>query len=102
MRYTGAVVEIHQTEVYARWFRRLRDREARARIDIRIRRLSLGNPGDARPVGRGVSELRIDYGPGYRVYFARQGEAVIVLLAGGDKGSQGRDIRRALELARGL
>ncbi len=62
----------------------------------------MGNPGDARPVGRGVSELRIDYGPGYRVYFARQGEAVIVLLAGGDKGSQGRDIRRALELARGL
>ncbi len=102
MRYTGAVVEIHQTEVYARWFGRLRDREARARIDIRIRRLSLGNPGDARPVGRGVSELRIDYGPGYRVYFARQGEAVVVLLAGGVKGSQGQDIRRALELARGL
>ena len=96
------MIEIRQTEVYARWFRRLRDREARARIDIRIRRLSLGNPGDVRSLGRGVSELRIDYGPGYRVYFARRGEAVIVLLAGGDKGSQERDIRRARELARGL
>lgn len=72
------------------------------RIDIRIRRLSLGNPGDVRPVGGGVSEMRIDYGPGYRVYFVRRGEAVIVLLAGGDKGSQSRDIRRARELAREL
>ena len=102
MRYNESVIEIRQTGVYARWFRRLRDREARARIDIRIRRLSLGNPGDVRPVGGGVSELRIDYGPGYRVYISRRGEAVIVLLAGGDKGSQDRDIRRALELARGL
>ena len=102
MRYNESVIEIRQTGVYARWFRRLRDREVRARIDIRIRRLSLGNPGDVRPVGGGVSELRIDYGPGYRVYFSRRGEAVIVLLAGGDKGSQDRDIRRALELARGL
>ena len=102
MRYNESVIEIRQTGVYARWFRRLRDGEARARIDIRIRRLSLGNPGDVRPVGGGVSELRIDCGPGYRVYFSRRGEAVIVLLAGGDKGSQDRDIRRALELARGL
>ena len=102
MRYNGAVIEIRQTEVYARWFRRLRDREARARIDIRIRRLSLGNPGDVRPVGGGVSEIRVDYGPGYRVYFVQRSEALIVLLAGGDKGSQDRDIRRALELARGL
>ena len=62
----------------------------------------MGNPGDVRPVGGGVSEIRIDYGPGYRVYFVRRGEALIVLLAGGDKGSQGRDIRRALDLARGL
>ncbi|MCE2458270.1 MAG: type II toxin-antitoxin system RelE/ParE family toxin [Dehalococcoidia bacterium] len=94
--------EIRQTEVYVLWFRRLRDRQARVRIDNRIRRLSLGNPGDVRPVGEGVSEIRIDYGPGYRVYFVRQGEALIVLLAGGDKDSQERDIRRALELARGL
>ncbi len=88
MRYNRAVIEIRQTEVYARWFRRLRDREARARIDIRIRRLSLGNPGDVRPVGGGVSEIRVDYGPGYRVYFVQRGEALIVLLAGGDKGSR--------------
>ena len=100
--YNGVMVEIRQTEVYARWFRRLRDREARVRIDSSIRRLSLGNPADVRPVGEGVSEIRIDYGPGYRVYFVQRGEALVVLLAGGDKDSQERDIRRALELARGL
>ena len=96
------MIEIRQTNVYARWFRRLRDRRARVRIDNRIRRLSLGNPGDIRPVGEGVSEIRIDYGPGYRVYFVQQGEALVVLLAGGDRDSQERDIRRGLELARGL
>ena len=96
------MVEVRQTEVYARWFRRLQDREARVRIDSRIRRLSLGNPGDVRPVGEGISEIRIDYGPGYRVYFVRRGEALVVLLAGGDKDSQERDIRRAIELAEGL
>ncbi len=72
------------------------------RIDSRIRRLSLGNPGDVRPVGEGVSEIRIDYGPGYRVYFVQRGRTLIVLLAGGDKDSQSQDIRNALELARGL
>ena len=71
-------------------------------MDNRIRRLSLGNPGDVRPVGEGVSEIRIDYGPGCRVYFVQQGEALVVLLAGGDRDSQERDIRRGLELARGL
>ena len=96
------MIEFRQTEVYARWFRRLRDRQARVRIDNRIRRLSLGNPGDVRHVGEGVSEIRIDYGPGYRVYFVQRAEALVVLLAGGDKDSQARDIRRALELARGL
>ena len=96
------MVEIRQTEAYARWFRRLRDRQARVRIDNRIRRMSLGNLGDVRPVGEGVSEVRIDYGPGYRVYFMQRGETLIVLLAGGDKDSQARDIRRAQELARGL
>ena len=96
------MIEIRQIEIYARWFRRLRDRQARVRVDNRIRRLSLGNPGDVRPIGEGVSEIRIDYGPGYRVYFVRRGEELIVLLAGGDKDSQERDIRRALELARGL
>lgn len=95
-------VEIRQTDVYARWFERLRDRRARARIDIRIRRLSLGNPGDVRPVGDGVSEMRIDYGPGYRVYYVSRGESLVVLLAGGDKRSQARDIATARELARGI
>ncbi len=96
------MIEIRQTEVYARWFRRLRDRQARVRIDSRIRRMSLGNPGDVRPVGGGVSEIRIDHGPGYRVYFVRRPNELIVLLAGGDKDSQQRDIRRAIDLARGL
>ena len=102
MDYNTVVVEIRQTEVYARWFRRLRDRQARVRIDSRIRRMSLGNFGDVTPVGEGVSEIRIDYGPGYRVYYTQRGQALVVLLAGGDKDSQDRDIQRALELARGL
>ena len=96
------LIEVRETDVYTRWFRRLRDRQARARIDIRIRRLSLGNPGDVRPVGAGISELRIDYGPGYRVYFVRRGRALVILLAGGDKSSQERDIARARSLAQGL
>jgi putative addiction module killer protein len=78
----------------------LRDQKARARIDVRIRRLSLGNPGDVKPIGSGVSELRIDYGPGYRVYFLQRGPMLIILLAGDDKGTQDRDIKKALELAR--
>jgi putative addiction module killer protein len=94
------VVEVRQTEVYADWFANLRDREARARITARIRRLSLGNPGDVKSVGGGVSEMRIDYGPGYRVYFVRRGKVLFVLLCGGDKRTQERDIARALELAR--
>jgi len=94
------VVEVRQTENFDRWFRKLRDRRAKARIQVRIDRLVLGLPGDVRPVGEGVSELRIDYGPGYRVYFVRRGEMLIVLLAGGDKGSQNRDISTALVLAR--
>jgi putative addiction module killer protein len=80
----------------------LRDRVAKARIDIRVRRLSLGNPGDVKPVGDGVSELRIDYGPGYRVYFIQQGAVVIVLLAGGDKSTQDSDIKAAKKRAREL
>lgn len=96
------MIEVRQTEAYASWFENLRDREARARINIRIRRLSLGNPGDVRPVGGGVSELRIDYGPGYRVYFAQRGPMLIILLAGGDKRTQHRDIKKARELARTL
>jgi putative addiction module killer protein len=96
------VIKIRQTDEYARWFTALRDRQARARIDARIRRLSLGNPGDVKPVGVGVSELRIDYGPGYRVYFTQRGQALVVLLAGGDKRTQSRDIKLAQTLAREL
>ena len=94
------MIAIRETDTYARWFARLKDREARARILVRIRRLSLGNAGDTKAVGGGVSELRIDYGPGYRVYFVRRGETLIVLLGGGDKSTQAADIRAALDLAR--
>lgn len=93
------MIEVRETEAYAAWFDALRDAQARARILIRIRRLSLGNPGDVNPVGSGVSEMRIDYGPGYRVYFVRRGDTLAILLAGGDKRSQGRDIATAIDLA---
>ena len=96
------MIEIRQTENYVQWFHGLRDRVARTRVDLRIRRLSLGNHGDVKPVGEGVSELRIDHGPGYRVYFMQRGATLIVLLAGGDKRSQDRDIKKAIELARQL
>ncbi|MGD9635381.1 MAG: type II toxin-antitoxin system RelE/ParE family toxin [Pirellulales bacterium] len=96
------VIEIRQTHEYANWFEKLRDRRARAKILVRVRRLSLGNAGDVSPVGEGVSELRINYGPGYRVYFKQHDEVWIVLLAGGDKRTQQRDIARAKELARNL
>jgi putative addiction module killer protein len=94
------VIQIRETNAYSDWFARLKDREARARILVRIRRLSLGNPGDVKPVGTGVSELRIDYGPGYRVYFVPRGKELIILLGGGDKSTQAADIRAALALVR--
>jgi putative addiction module killer protein len=84
------------------WLQALRDRQARARIQARIDRLALGNPGDVKPVGAGVSDLRIDYGPGYRIYFTQRGDRLIVLLAGGDKRTQNRDIQLALRLALSL
>ena len=96
------LIEVRQTDQYARWFEKLRDKRAKARINARIRRLSLGNPGDVRAVGQGVSELRIDYGPGYRIYFAQQGQSQVLLLAGGDKSTQARDILKARNLAREL
>jgi putative addiction module killer protein len=96
------MVEIRQSETFEKWFAGLRDRVARARINIRIRRLYLGNSGDVRPVGAGVSELRIDYGPGYRVYFVQRGQALVILLAGGDKRTQDQDIATAQALAREL
>jgi putative addiction module killer protein len=95
-------VDIWETEAFAAWFHDLRDERARDRILVRIRRLSLGNPGDVRSVGEGVSEMRIDYGPGYRIYFVARGAALAVLLVGGDKQSQSRDIVAAIELARSL
>ncbi len=96
------MIEIRQTDEYERWFEGLRDLNAQLRIGARIRRVSLGNLGDVKAVGEGVSELRIPVGPGYRVYLTRRGEALIILLAGGDKSSQQRDIERAKGLARGL
>lgn len=96
------MVEIRKTDVFARWIDGLSDLRARARVLARIERLAMGNPGDAKRVGEGVSELRIDYGPGYRVYFKRQGRTLVILLAGGDKSTQARDIRTAMRLARGL
>lgn len=96
------MIEVRQTAEYARWFRRLRDRQARVRILVRIRRLSLGNPGDMLWVGEGVFEMRIDYGPGYRIYGTREGERLVILLAGGDKHTQRQDIERAKKLAREL
>jgi putative addiction module killer protein len=96
------VIEIRKTEIFTRWLDGLKDVRARARVLARIERLAGGNPGDVAPVGEGVSELRIDYGPGYRVYFKRSGRELIVLLAGGDKDSQAKDIKTALRLARNL
>jgi len=96
------MIEIRKTEVFAKWVDNLKDLRARARVLARIERLAMGNPGDVKPVGEGVSELRISYGPGYRVYFKKKGRKLIVLLAGGDKGSQSRDIKTALRLARNL
>jgi putative addiction module killer protein len=96
------VLEIRKTEVFARWLDGLRDIRARARVQVRIERLAAGNPGDVEPVGDGVSEMRIDYGPGYRVYFKRIGREVVILLAGGDKRTQSADIKTALRLARNL
>jgi putative addiction module killer protein len=93
------MIEVRQTTGYAKWFAKLADSNAKARIDVRIRRLSIGNFGDAKSVGEGVSELRIDYGPGYRIYFAKRGETLVVLLAGGDKRTQRSDIAVARKLA---
>jgi putative addiction module killer protein len=96
------MIEIRKTDTFAHWIDDLSDIRARARILVRIERLAAGNPGDVKPVGEGVSELRIDYGPGYRVYFKKQGLKLIILLAGGVKKSQTVDIESALQLAREL
>lgn len=96
------MIEIRKTVDFVQWLDDLRDIQARARVQARIERLAAGNPGDVEPVGEGVSELRISYGPGYRVYFKRRGRDLIILLAGGDKSTQAKDIKAALRLARNL
>lgn len=96
------MIEVRQTPEYEAWFEKLRDLQAKTRILARIRRLSLGNLGDVKSVGEGVSELRITYGPGYRVYVKQMADVVVILLVGGDKSSQKRDIERAKQLARNL
>jgi putative addiction module killer protein len=96
------MIEIRKTEIFAKWLDGLKDIRARGRVLARIERLTTGNPGDVARVGEGVSELRIDYGPGYRVYYKQLGEFLVILLAGGDKQSQTKDIKTALRLARNL
>jgi putative addiction module killer protein len=96
------VLQIRKTQTFAQWLDGLRDVRARARVQVRIERLAAGNAGDVEPVGEGVSELRIDYGPGCRVYFKKHGREVVILLAGGDKRTQSADIKTALRLARNL
>ena len=94
------MIEVRQTAVFTNWLESLRDGVARVRIATRIRRMELGNFGDVKPVGEGVSELRITYGPGYRLYFVQQGREVVILLCGGDKSSQRRDIAAAKQMAK--
>jgi putative addiction module killer protein len=95
------MVQIEVTDAFDKWLRGLRDLQAKARIFERIRRLRDGNPGDVKPVGKGVSEIRINYGPGYRLYYTRRGKTVVLLLCGGDKSSQNTDIARAIAMVKG-
>jgi len=96
------MIEVRKTEIFANWLDNLRDIRVRARVLVRIERLAAGLAGDVRPVGEGISELRVDYGPGYRVYFKRTGRELVVLLVGGDKRTQSQDIERAKRLAKNL
>jgi len=93
------VLEVLKSATFEKWFNGLRDRQAQARVTARISRLALGNAGDVKPVGSGVSEMRIDYGPGYRVYFQQRGPVIALLLCAGDKSTQDADIRRAIQIA---
>jgi putative addiction module killer protein len=94
------MTEVRETETFRNWFASLSDSQARHRIDTRIRRLSLGNPGDVAPAGEGISEMRIFYGPGYRVYYKSTGIEIVLLLCGGDKSTQQQDIENAKRLAK--
>jgi putative addiction module killer protein len=100
VNYSWHVVEVVTSATFDRWLRKLKDRRDAARVLVRIDRLAAGKPGDVKPVGHGVSELRIEYGPGYRVYFLRDGDRLILLLIGGDKSTQDADIRTAHSVAR--
>ncbi len=102
MVYDLTMNQLIETDSFADWFAGLRDAQAKARINARLRRAELGNFGDCEPVGEGVSEMRIHYGPGYRVYWVQRGHEVFILLAGGDKSTQSKDIKTALQLARKL
>ena len=94
--------EIRETETYKKWFAALNDTRAKTRINIRVKRLAINNPGDVKPAGEGISEMRVDYGPGYRVYFKDTGKEIIILLCGGDKKTQDNDINKAKELWKNL
>ena len=96
------MIEVRQTDEFSGWLRRLRDANAVARIAGRIRRIEMGNPGDSRSIGQGVLEMRIDYGPGYRVYYVHRGAQIVILLCGGDKRTQQQDIKKALKVAETL
>jgi putative addiction module killer protein len=96
------MIEIRKTETFAKWLDGLSDIRARARILVRIERLSSGNPGNFKPVGESISEMRIDYGPGYRVYYKKTGQRIVILLSGGDKRTQNKDIKTAQRLAKEL
>ncbi len=96
------MIEIRKTETFTKWIDGLSDIRARARILVRIERLAAGNPGDVKPVGESISEMRIDYGPGYRVYYKKTGQTIVIILAGGDKRTQKKDIKKAQQLANNL
>ena len=96
------MVEVRQTKEFSGWLHRLKDADAAARIVRRIRRMEMGNPGDTRSAGQGILEMRVDYGPGYRLYYVRRGAQFVILLCGGDKRTQQQDIKRAQKLAETL
>lgn len=102
LTYNCSVMEIRETIIFTEWMKRLRDIRARQRIVSRIQRLAIGNLGDVKPVGEGISELRVDYGPGYRIYFVQQGNQLVILLCGGDKKTQDSDIKKAKAMAHRL
>ena len=102
VNYSSQMIEVRKTEIFTKWFENLKDRQAKARIQVRIDRIEMGNFGDVASVGESVSELRIFYGPGYRIYFVQRGAVVVILLSGGEKSTQHSDILKAKEIARQL